>query len=80
MMDNPIDDCCCYYLVGENLPPFVKIVIAGDNNTTLLIAHGDQTEKKISLLFADGHITKLVYDHKVKARITQKLVCQAAVF
>ena len=69
MVNNSIDDRCCHYIVLKNLPPILKVVIAGQDNRPFLISNKDELKQKISLFFRTRHISQLIDDQQVEPRI-----------
>lgn len=64
MMQKPVQQCRCQYIIAEQLASVAEILIAGQNDTAMLIALRNQPEEQFGLLPVQLSIAYLVnYQH-----------------
>ncbi len=56
VVNQSIDDRCNHYIPLKDLPPVLKIVIAGQDNRTSLVSNRNQLKQEICLFFGNRYI------------------------
>lgn len=65
-------------IVAEQFPPIAEILVAGQNDTAVLIPFRDQTEQQLSLLAVQLHVANLVNQQYSRAQVDPPPAFQAS--